>query len=70
MALRKGNYRTIYCNDITGAYVFSRSFGDDKVLIFLNTGTGSVTLTSVEVPQLQKEKIILSSYEGKLLAVL
>lgn len=49
---------------------FLRSFGDDKVLIFLNTGTGSVTLTSVEVPQLQKEKIILSSYEGKLLAVL
>ena len=53
-----------------GVYVFLRSFGDDKVLVFLNTGTGSVTLTSVEVPQLQKKKIILSSYEGKLLAVL
>ena len=60
----------IYCNDMMGVYVFLRSFGDDKVLVFLNTGTGSVTLTSVEVPQLQEKKIILSSCEGKLLAVL
>ena len=70
VALRKGNYRTIYCNDMMGVYVFLRSFGDDKVLVFLNTGTGSVTLTSVEVPQLQEKKIILSSCEGKLLVVL
>ena len=47
-----------------------RSFGDDKVLVFLNTGTGSVTLTSVEVPQLQEKRIILSSCEGQLLVVL
>lgn len=39
-----------------GVYVFLRSFGDDKVLVFLNTGTGSVTLTSVEVPQLQEKR--------------
>ena len=70
VALRKGNYRTIYCNDMMGVYVFLRSFGDDKVLVFLNTGTGSVTLTSVEVPQLQEKRIILSSCEGKLLVVL
>ena len=70
VALRRGNYRTIYCNDMMGVYVFLRSFGDDKVLVFLNTSTGSVTLTSVEVPQLQEKKIILSSCEGKLLVVL
>ena len=34
VALRKGNYRTIYCNDITGAYVFSRSLGMTKSDIF------------------------------------
>ena len=70
VALRKGNYRTIYCNDITEVYVFSRSFGEDKVLVFLNAGADSVTFTSKEVPQLQERKIILSSCEGKLLPVL
>ena len=68
LALRRGNYRTIYCNDVTGVYAFSRCYEEDRVLVVLNTGPDKVELTSAEIQELQEKNIELSSYEGRLVA--
>ena len=67
-ALRRGNYRTIYCNDVTGVYTFSRCYEEDRVLVVLNTGPDKVELTSAEIQELQEKNIELSPYEGRLVA--
>lgn len=44
VALRRGCYRSIYCDDEKGCYGFLREYEDERLLVLLNNGTEEILL--------------------------
>lgn len=44
VALRKGSYRSVYCDDVTGCYGFLREFEGEKLFVLINNGNKDMAL--------------------------
>lgn len=61
VALRRGNYRSVYCDDASGCYGFLRECEEECLLILINNGTEKVVLKR----DIQNEQSLMNLLTGQ-----